>query len=145
MYKHLLIPTDGSDLADKAVRHGIALAKATGAKITALTVSEPFHVIAVEPAMLEDTPESYRKRTEAHATKILGAVAARAKAAGILCERVHVPDEHPYKAIIDTARSEGCDLIVMASHGRGGMSAIIVGSVTLKVLTHTKIPVLVYR
>lgn len=145
MYKHLLIPTEGSDLADKAVHHGIALAKAIGAKVTALTVSEPFHVIAVEPAMLADTPETYKKRTSEQAAKILGAVATRAKAAGIACETVHVSDQHPYKAIIDTARSKGCDLILMASHGRRGVSAVVLGSETVKVLTHSKIPVLVYR
>ena len=145
MYKHLLIPTDGSDLAEKAVRHGIALAKEIGAKVTALTISPPFHVIAVEPAMLEDTPESYEKRINEHAAKLLGAVAAGAKAAGVVCETVHESDQHPYKAIIDTALSKGCDLILMASHGRRGVSAIVLGSETVKVLTHSKIPVLVYR
>ena len=107
MYKHLLIPTDGSDLADKPVRHGIALAKEIGAKVTALTISPPFHVIAVEPAMLEDTPESYEKRINEHAAKLLGAVATRANAAGVVCETVHKSDQHPYKAIIDTALSKG--------------------------------------
>ncbi len=145
MHKHLLIPTDGSDLADKAVHHGIALAEETGAKITVLTVSEPFHVIAVEPAMLEDTPASYKKRTSEHAAKLLAAIANRAQAAGIACETLHVSDEHPYKAIIDTALTKGCDLVLMASHGRRGVSAMVLGSETVKVLTHCKIPVLVYR
>ncbi len=145
MYKHLLIPTDGSDLADKAVYHGIAFAKETGAKATVLTVTEPFHIIAVEPAMLEDTPASYKKRTSEHAAKLLGAVAAKAKAAGVACETLHVADEHPYKAIVETARTKGCDLILMASHGRRGVSAMVLGSETVKVLTHSKIPVLVYR
>ena len=145
MYKHLLIPTEGSDLADKAVQHGIDLAKETGAKVTVLTVSPPFHIIAVEPAMLEDTPESYEKRMKEHAAKLLGAVASRAKAAGVACETAHVSAEHPYRSIIDTALAKGCDLIVMASHGRRGVSAVVLGSETVKVLTHSKIPVLVYR
>jgi nucleotide-binding universal stress UspA family protein len=145
MYKHILIPTDGSKLAETAVQHGIALAKAIGAKITALTVSEPFHIIAVNPEMLEDTPASYKKRTGEHAARILGAVASAAQAAGVACETVHVKEEHPYKAIIDTAKSQQCDLIVMASHGRRGMSAIVLGSETVKVLTHSSTPVLVYR
>jgi nucleotide-binding universal stress UspA family protein len=145
MYKHLLIPTDGSDLADKAVRHGIEFAREIGAKVTALTVSEPFHVITVEAAMIEDTSASYEKRMSAYAAKVLGAVAVMAKAATVACETVHVSNEHPYKAIIDTAKSKGCDLILMASHGRRGVSAFVLGSETVKVLTHSKIPVLVYR
>ncbi len=145
MYKQLLIPTDGSDLADKAVEHGVALARAIGAKVTALTVTEPFHIVTGAAAMLEDTPTSYLQRMRDYAATVLGAVAARAQAAGVVCETVHVSDEHPYKAIIDTARSQGCDLIVMASHGRRGMAALVVGSETVKVLTHSTIPVLVYR
>jgi nucleotide-binding universal stress UspA family protein len=145
MYEHILIPTDGSNLAETAVQHGIAFAKEIGAKITALTVSEPFHTIAIEPAMLEDTSASYKQRTGEYAARILGSVANAAKAAGVACETVHVEEEHPYKAIIDTAKSHQCDLIVMASHGRRGMSAIVLGSETVKVLTHSKIPVLVYR
>jgi nucleotide-binding universal stress UspA family protein len=145
MYRHLLIATDGSELADKAVHHGIALAKETGARITALTVSEPFHVIAVEPAMLDDTRESYEVRVNGRVARILAAVAERAKAASVVCETVHESDAHPYRAIIDTAQSRGCDLILMASHGRRGIAAVVLGSETLKVLTHSKIPVLVYR
>jgi nucleotide-binding universal stress UspA family protein len=82
-------------------------------------------------------------RWEEHAEKILGAVAMQA--AGVECETIQVEHEHPYQAIIDTADSKGCDLIVMASHGRRGISAIVLGSETVKVLTHCKIPVLVYR
>ena len=145
MYKHILIPTDGSELAETAVQHGIALAKEIGAKLTALTVSEPFHIIAVKTEMVEDTPDSYKQRTGARAARILGAVANAATAAGVTCETVHVQEEHPYKAIIDTAKSRQCDLIVMASHGRRGMSALVLGSETVKVLTHSKTPVLVYR
>ena len=145
MYRHILIPTDGSDLAEKAVRQGIAFAKEIGAKITALTVSAPFHIMTFKAVMLEDTPASYKERTREYAATTLGAVANAAKAAGVACETVHVEDEHPYKAIIDTATSKQCDLILMASHGRRGVSAIVLGSETVKVLTHSQIPVLVYR
>jgi nucleotide-binding universal stress UspA family protein len=145
MYKHILIPTDGSELAEKAVRHGIAFAKESGAKVTVLTVSEPFHVATVDTAMLEDTPASYKKRIAARVGTILGNVANAAKAAGIDCETAHVEDEHPYKAIIELATTKGCDLILMASHGRRGVSALLLGSETAKVLTHSTIPVLVYR
>jgi nucleotide-binding universal stress UspA family protein len=145
MYKNILIPTDGSALAAKAVQHGIALAKRIGAKATALTVLPPFHVLTTDTQMLEDTPAEYKARMQEHAKKTLGAVAQIAQAAGVACETVHVEHEHPYRAIIDTAESKGCDLIVMASHGRHGISAIILGSETVKVLTHSTIPVLVHR
>jgi nucleotide-binding universal stress UspA family protein len=146
MYTNILIPTDGSELAGKAVQHGIALAKRIGAKATVLTVLLPFHVFTTDTQMLEDTPAQYKARMQKHAEKTLGAVAAQAaQAAGVACEMVHVEHEHPYQAIIDTAESKGCDLIVMASHGRHGISAIVLGSETVKVLTHSKIPVLVYR
>jgi nucleotide-binding universal stress UspA family protein len=145
MYTNILIPTDGSELAGKAVQHGIALAKRIGAKVTVLTVLPPFHVFTTDPQMIEDTPALYKARMQEHAEKILGTVARAAQAAGVTCEMVHVEHEHPYRAIIDTAASKDCDLIVMASHGRHGISAIILGSETVKVLTHSKIPVLVHR
>jgi nucleotide-binding universal stress UspA family protein len=145
MYTNILIPTDGSELAGKAVQHGIALAKAIEAKVTVLTVSPPFHVFTFETQMVEDTPAEYKKTTQERATKILGGAAVAAKAAGIACETLHVEHEHPFQAIIDGAKSKGCDLIVMASHGRRGISALVLGSETVKVLTHSKIPVLVHR
>jgi nucleotide-binding universal stress UspA family protein len=146
MYSNILIPTDGSELAGKAVQHGIALAKRIGAKVTVLTVLPPFHIFTTETQMLEDTPAQYKVRMHEHAEKTLGAVADAAQAAGVACEMVQVEHEHPYRAIIDTAESKGCNLIVMASHGRHGISAIVLGSETVKVLTHSKmIPVLVHR
>ena len=145
MYTNILIPTDGSELAGKAVQHGIALAKRIGAKTTVLTVLPPFHTFTTDAQMIEDTPAEYKARMQEHAGKTLGSVARAAQAAGVACEIVHVEHEHPYRAIIDTAVSKGCDLIVMASHGRHGVSAIILGSETVKVLTHSKIPVLVHR
>jgi nucleotide-binding universal stress UspA family protein len=145
MYANILIPTDGSELAGKAVQHGIALAKRIDANITVLTVLAPFHVLTTDTQMLEDTSTSYQARIQEHAEKTLGVVARAAQAAGVPCEMVRIEHEHPYQAIIDTAESKGCDLIVMASHGRHGISAIVLGSETVKVLTHSKIPVLVHR
>ena len=145
MYANILIPTDGSELAGKAVQHGIALAKRIGARVTVLTVLPPFHTFTTDPQMIEDTPDQYKVRMQKHAEKTLGAATLAAQAAGVACETVQVEHEHPYRAIIDTAGSEGCDLIVMASHGRHGMSAIVLGSETVKVLTHCEIPVLVHR
>ena len=138
MYTHILIPTDGSELAGQAVQHGAALAKQIGAKVTMLTVLPP-EMITSDREMSEIRKASMRK----HAEEILSAVAIQT--AGVACETIQVEHEQPYQAIINTADSKGCDLIVMASHGRRGISAIVLGSETVKVLTHCKIPVLVYR
>jgi nucleotide-binding universal stress UspA family protein len=143
MYSNILIPTDGSELAGKAVQHGIALAKRLGAKVTGLTVLPPFHMFTTEYADARGQADS--AGLQEHAEKTLGAVAHAAEAAGVACEMVRVEHEHTYQAIIDTAESKGCDLIAMASHGRHGISAIVLGSETVKVLTHSKIPVLVHR
>ncbi len=138
MYTNILIATDGTELAGKAVQHGVALAKRIGAKITIVTVLPP-HMITTDSGMIEIAGARWQE----DAQKTLGAVAKQT--AGVACEMIQVEHEHPYRAIIDTADSKGCDLIVMASHGRHGLSAIILGSETVKVLTHCKIPVLVYR
>ena len=140
MYTHILIPTDGSELAGKAVQHGVALAKRIGAKVTVLTVLPP-DMITTDREMTEIRKARMQKRAE----EIVGAVAMQMQAAGLACETIQVEHEHPYQAIINAADSKGCDLIVMASHGRRGISAIVLGSETVKVLTHCKIPVLVYR
>ena len=145
MYTNILIPTDGSDLSGRAVQHGIALAKRIGARITALTVIAPFRVLTADTQMIEDTSAGHKTRMEEHARKTLGLVADAAYAAGAACETVHIEHEHPYRAIIDAAESKGCDLILMASHGRHGISAIVLGSETVKVLTHCKTPVLVHH
>jgi nucleotide-binding universal stress UspA family protein len=148
MYRHILIPTDGSELAHKAVVHGLSLAKAVGAKVTALTVEPSFNVYDVAASrvnLMSNAFEEYAKHARAHATIILNGVADDAKAAGVQCETVQVIQDHPYEAIVATAKEKGCDLIVMASHGRSGIAAILLGSVTAKVVTHTTIPVLVYH
>src|SRR5262249_10255410 len=145
MYKHILIPTDGSELSRKAIEHGIALAKSINAKVTAVTVTAPFHVFAIEPGMVTDTPEQYEKHAADLAVIDLNVAKEAGKTAGISCDTIRVEHEPPYRAIIDAATENSCDLIVMASHGRRGISAIVLGSETVKVLTHSAIPVLVVR
>jgi nucleotide-binding universal stress UspA family protein len=145
MYTNILIATDGSALAGKAVQHGIALAKRIGANVTVLTVLPPFHTLTTDARMIEDTPAQFKARMQTHAEKTLSAAAAAAQAAGVTCETAQVEHEHPYQAIINAAESKGCDLIVMASHGRHGIAALVLGSQTVKVLTHCKVPVLVHR
>ena len=146
MYRNILIATDGSALAEKAVTHGLGLAKAVGAKVTALIVEAPFNVFDVPESRMRQMPEAFAQHAEyvkRHAGKVLDGVAAAAKKAGVACDTVQMEHDQPYRAIIDTAKSKGCDAIIMASHGRGGISAVLLGSVTNKVLTHTAIPVVV--
>jgi len=145
MHRHILIPTDGSELSQKAIDYGMALAKSVNAKVTVMTVSTPFHALVVEPGMITDTPEQYGKRMAALAAKYLNVAKEAALAAGVSCDTMHVEHDQPYLAIIDTAARKSCDLIVMASHGRRGISAIVLGSEAVKVLTHSTIPVLVFR
>ena len=145
MFKKILLPTDGSPLSTAAIAQGVALAKSVGAKVMGMTVSAPFHTFALDPMMVSDTKKSYKKDCEELAAKYLDAVKSAAGAAGVPCEVAHVNADHPYEGIIETARVAGCDLIVMASHGRKGASALVLGSETVKVLTHSKIPVLVCR
>jgi len=125
MYRHILIPTDGSELAEHGVTHGLALAKSVGAKVSAINVVEPLFVVTGDFASVVDD------------------VAKAAKEAGVSCETVQVENVQPHEAIIATAEDKGCDLIVMSSHGLSGLSMLLLGSVTNKVLTHAKIPVLV--
>ena len=147
MFKNILVPTDGSDLAAQAVDQAILFAKEIGAKITVVTVTEPFpaHLLSVAPNQLEYVPIEYNKHAAAHAEKVLATASAAAKSAGVDCEALHIEHQRVYQAIIDAAEARRCDLIVMASHGRRGVSAVVLGSETVKVLTHSKIPVLVYR
>ena len=144
MYRHILIPTDGSALSEMAIEHGLALAAATHAKVTVLTVSAPFDSLEVVPGLALDNRE-YKQRAADLAAKHLAVATGMAAAAKVPCEVLHVEHDHPYRAIIDTAKTRGCDVIVMASHGRGGVAAVVLGSETLKVLTHSTIPVIVFR
>ena len=146
MYRDILIATDGSQLAEKAVAHGVSLAKSVGAKVTALIVEAPFNVFSLPESQVRQMPEllaQHSKHTKEHAKKALDYAATIAKAADVPCKTIQLEHDQPYEAIIKTANDKGCGLIVMASHGRSGISAVLLGSVTNKVLTHTKIPVLV--
>ena len=145
MYHHILVPTDGSPFSANALRKSVALARTLKARMTALTVVEPFHIFAIDPEIVTATPAQYEQRMKERAERFLAVARDEAKAAGVPCATLRVEDEHPYRAIVDTAIKEGCDLIAMPSHGRRGLSAVILGSETVKVLTHSTVPVLVYR
>lgn len=145
MYRHILIATDGSSLASRGVAHGVQLAKALNAKVALLTVSERFHTFTLEAEQIEETASSFKEHMAKEASKTLEEASKMAADAGVEASLIHREDDEPYQAIIRTAESRGCDLIVMASHGRGGVSAMFLGSETLKVLSHSKLPVLVIR
>jgi nucleotide-binding universal stress UspA family protein len=145
MYKHMLIATDGSELAQKAIDQGLALAKALGAKVTAVTVTEPWPVTLVGDVVVTYPIEEYEQSAAESAGKILSAVTGAATKQGVACTTVHVKDKYPAEGIIDTAKSKGCDLIVMSSHGRRGLTKLLLGSQAIEVLTHSTVPVLVCR
>ena len=145
MFKHLLLPTDGSEASQATLLKGVRLAKACNARITGISVVPEFHVLTFNTTMIEDTRDVFiaESRTQAH--KYLALLNEAADEAGVPCETEVVLSDHPYEAIIHACESKGCDLIMMASHGRRGVQALLVGSETQKVLTHSKTPVLVYR
>jgi nucleotide-binding universal stress UspA family protein len=147
MFKHILIPTDGSKLSEKAALAGVQLARAVGAQVTGF-----FAAPAATPLVYENLlpvsylpPEQHAQLIEQAAANYLGVIEKAAKAAGVACQCEHVTSDYPADAILEAARKHKCDLIFMASHGRRGLSALILGSETQKVLTHAKVPVLVYR
>lgn len=145
MFNHILVATDGSLLSAAAVDKAVNLAREAGAQITVVTATEPFHVMATDSKQLASTRETYERHVKSVAAGYLAEAERKAKAQGVQCNVVQIEHTHPYQAIIDTARKAGCDLIAMASHGRRGVSAMVLGSETIKVLTHSSIPVLVYR
>ena len=145
MYKHVLIPTDGSELSSNAEAAGLTLAKALDARVTALTVTQPFQFIGMDPMMLVVSEPEFEKAQAARAEKTLERVRTTAAAIGIPVETLRSVSSQPFEAIIATAKERGCDLVFMASHGRKGIAGLILGSETVKVLTHAKFPVLVYR
>ena len=144
MYKRILVPTDGSDITSKAVQSAIAMAKLTGAEVFALAVKEPFPYSAISE-MQPVPPQEFLDAQERVAAARVKAVAEAAATAGMSCQAHSVEGLHPWEAILDHGKAQGCDLIVMASHGRRGMSALLLGSETQKVLTHSTVPVLVVR
>jgi len=148
MYANILLSTDGSDVARKGVEHGLALAKALNAKVTVITVTEPLPIDygGGHAGGWIPTPEEFDRFEAAsreHAGKVLDEVRVPAKQIGISAELLHVPNAHPATAIIETAKSRGCDLIVMASHGRRGLRKLFLGSQTSEVLVDGSVPVLV--
>ena len=145
MYKHLLIATDGSDLAQKAVGQGLALARALGAKALVITVTEPWRSVVAGELAVTFPIEEYEQRSAASATKILGGVVEVARKLGISCDTLHVKDQFAAEGIVETAKSAGCDLIVMASHGRRGLSRMLLGSQANKVVMLSTVPVLICR
>lgn len=145
MFKHILVPTDGSPLSAMAVDKAVGLAKAVGARVTFVTAIEPFHIWTDNANQLAYTREEYERVAHESAVANLAAATAAASGAGIESTTVLVESDEPYRTIIDTAKERGCDLVAMASHGRRGVAALVIGSETQKVLTHSSIPVLVYR
>jgi nucleotide-binding universal stress UspA family protein len=147
MYSNLLVPTDGSPLSDKAVAQAIALAQALKAKITAFHASAdyPMPVYAEGVSIQMMSKREYVKQAKADAQKILAKVATKAAAAGVDCDTVNAIAAAPWEGILACAKKARCDAIVMASHGHKGLTALLLGSETTKVLTHSKLPVLVVR
>jgi nucleotide-binding universal stress UspA family protein len=148
MFKHILLPTDGSKLSGRAVKFGIELAKSMKAKVTTLHVVPEFRMIVDEgfvSPMGAEMQKRFETESRAHARKLLAKVEEAAKTAGIKCEAVAMVGDLPFQHIIEIAKNKKCDLILMASHGRKGLSSLLLGSETAKVLTHSKIPVLVVR
>ncbi len=149
MYTHVLIPTDGSELAQAGVIHGLSLAKEYGARVTAMTATEaPGGQFAYSCDLWtpgEAEMAAYERDCHRDAEAILAPVQASAEQSGIEIETVHVADRRAAPAILDTAHKYGCDVIVMASHGRTGISRVMLGSHTAEVLTQADIPVIVFR
>jgi nucleotide-binding universal stress UspA family protein len=144
MFKRILVPTDGSDITAKAVDTAIQLAKVHGAELMTLSVTEPFPYAAVSEIQ-PVPPQEFIDAQQRVATQRVEAVKATAEAQGLACKAHTVEALHAWEAIIDHAKAEGADLIVMASHGRRGVAALLLGSETQKVLTHTSLPVLVVK
>jgi len=145
MYKHILVPTDGSTLSLKAARAAARLASPLKARITAFYVIPPFTPPMTSEGVAVRMQYSIRQYEEGARKLADKALAKVAAAAGVKCDRATVFDDNPWRAIIKAANSKKCDLIVMASHGRRGLAALLLGSETQKVLTHSKTPVLVCR
>ena len=144
MFKRILVPTDGSDITDKAVETTISLAKSVGARVYTISAKEPFPYSAISE-MQPTPPQEFFDAQERIASQRVQVVVAKCVAAGVPCQSHTIEALHPWEAIIDHAKRMECDLVVMASHGRRGVSALLLGSETQKVLTHSKVPVLIVR
>jgi nucleotide-binding universal stress UspA family protein len=144
MFAKILVPTDGSDLSIKATRGAVEMAKRLNARIVGMTVVEPYAYTTLSEYRPEPAGE-YEQRVETVARERLAAIESAARQADVAVETAVARSFSPFEAIIDTARQRNCDVIFMASHGRKGLSAVLLGSETQKVLTHSSIPVMVYR
>jgi len=143
MFKHILLPTDGSSLSHVAIQKGVQLAKAIKAKITGISVipEQEYYLYQMQVRVKEETVKQHKVQ----ANRNLSVIEKAAKDAGVPCDTFCEISDHPHEMITKVAEKIGCDLIMMASHGRRGVGALLIGSETEKVLTHSKIPVLVYR
>ena len=147
MFKHILVPTDGSQFSQDTARRAVSFAKEAGARITAFYAKPEYPVVYFGEGALIDTttPDQFAELAEQQAKKILGFVEELCREADVSCTSLTLTSDIPYEAIIEAATQSGCDLIFMSSHGRRGFSALLLGSETNKVLTHSSIPVLVCR
>jgi nucleotide-binding universal stress UspA family protein len=149
MYQHILVPSDGSKLSLKAIKTAARLAKALNARLTAVHIVPPYmppvygDPIGYAPIVID--PKEYKATATRNAKRVLAEAVRAAQALGVTCAEVIATDEHPWQAILKTARNRKCDVIVMSSHGRRGLAGFLLGSETTKVLTHSKLPVLVCR
>ena len=145
LYRRILLPTDGSEASQRAILAGVGFARELGADVVGLTATPAFRVLSADPGMIEDTADGYAEASRERGGRLLDAVERAAAEAGVPCRLEQAVSDEPWQAIIDTAYRFGCDLIVMASHGRRGLGGLLPGSETQKVLVHSAIPVLVHR
>ena len=147
MFKNILVPTDGSELSDSTVARAVSFASEAGARLTFFYAQPDFPMpIYGEGALIDPTtPDQFRRAAKEEADRILAEAKAMAEKENVPCDTDTVVSDTPWEAIIDCAQRHGCDLIFMASHGRRGLAGLLLGSETQKVLTHSKLPVLVYR
>lgn len=146
MYRRILLPTNGSALCESAVQRGIDFAKEVGASVVAFhAIPATSYLIYTEAGPSDVMAEQFERDAMARGQKLVDEVTDAARAAGVESDSLLLTNDHPWEAIIEAAATKGCDLIFMASHGRRGLSALLLGSETARVLTHTTIPVLVYR
>lgn len=145
MFKHILLASDGSELAERAAARGLELAKSLGARATAVTVTEPWAAVVTGEMVLGFPSDEYDKITAENAARILARIAEMAKKTDVACTTAHIKDQFPAEGIIAASKDHGCDLIVMGSHGRRGLAKFFLGSEAAKVLTLSQIPVLIWR
>jgi len=145
MFTHILLPTDGSQFSERAVFRGIELARQVGARVTGIYAAPEFHLLSYRAAELSESQDQFALDVQSHAEKYLAFIRDTASEAKVPCETLVERSDHPHDAICRAAKQRQCDLIVMASHGRRGLTGLILGSETQRVLAHTDVPVLVWR